>query len=499
MITDNQVKKLKRNLSRGKSLGVSAASSGIDEKTARKYRDLDKLPSELKASRERWWRTHADSFGGVWSEVEPFFKGNPGLEAKTVFEHLQRQYPGEFEDGQLRTFQRRLKIWRASEGPHREVFFSQEHVPGRLCQSDFTHMNRLNISIAGQPFDHLIYHFVLTYSNWETGTICFSESFESLSEGLQNALMELGGVPEEHQTDRLSAAVRKAGSPEEFTDNYQALLNYYRIKGRKTRPSSPHENGDIEQRNNRFKKAVDQGLMLRGSRDFANRPEYESFLRKLFVQLNAGRQKRFAEDQAALGSLPSSRLDTCTRLDVRVGPGSTIRAKHNVYSVDSRLIGETIAVRLYPEYLEIWHGQKCIETIPRLKGTSGHNIQYRHIIDWLVRKPGAFENYRYRESLFPSSHFRMAWDFLKKNHSGPASAKEYLKILHLAARENETMVDNALLALINRNSPISFQAVEKLVSDKACPDISACTAACVNVDDVSLDAYDQLLQEMEVA
>jgi hypothetical protein len=110
---------------------------------------------------------------------------NPGLEAKTLFEDLQRRYPGQFADGQLRTLQRRVKVWRALEGPPKEVFFAQVHKPGELCQSDFTHMNSLGVTIQGQPFDHLIYHFVLSYSNWETGTICFSESLESLSEGLR--------------------------------------------------------------------------------------------------------------------------------------------------------------------------------------------------------------------------------------------------------------------------------------------------------------------------
>ena len=268
-----------------------------------------------------------------------------------VFSHLQRQYPGRFADGQLRTFQRRVKIWRASEGPHREVFFPQVHSPGILGQSDFTHMGELGITIAGQLFDHLIYHFVLTYSNWETGTICFSESFESLSEGLQNALWQLGGVPEGHQTDRLSTAVHKTDSPEEFTQRYQALLNHYQLTGRKTQPSSPNENGDIEQRHYRFKKALDQSLMLRGSRDFASRDEYALFLRQLFAQLNAGRQKRFTEEQAVLGSLPLQRLDACTKLEVRVGPSSTIRVKHNVYSVDSRLIRELVMI---PCTLNIW-------------------------------------------------------------------------------------------------------------------------------------------------
>ncbi|MCP4574668.1 MAG: IS21 family transposase, partial [Deltaproteobacteria bacterium] len=255
-----------------KNFGIAAMKAGMDEKTARKYRDLGKLPSELK--QEHTWRTRQDPFEEVWEEIKIILETIPGLEAKTIFEDLQRRRPGIFSDGQLRTLQRRVKVWRATQGPAKEVMFPQIHTPGELAQSDFTHMNKLGVTIGGQPFDHLIYHFVLTYSNWETGSVCFSESFESLSQGMQNALWELGGVPEKHRTDRLTTAVNKAENPEEFTRRYQDLLDHYGLKGCKTNKNSPNENGDVEQRHHRFKKAVEQALLLRGSRDFADREEY---------------------------------------------------------------------------------------------------------------------------------------------------------------------------------------------------------------------------------
>ncbi len=192
MITDYQVRKLKKFLAEGRSLEVSAARAGMDEKTARKYRDTDKLPSEIKAETIREWRTRKDPFEDVWEIALPLLEVNKGLEAKTLFEYLQRQEPGRFSDGQLRTFQRRVKEWRALEGPAREVYLPQRHSPGKLCQSDFTHMSDLGVPLNGELFDHMVYHFVLTYSNWETCHICFSESFESLSEGLQHSLWQLG-------------------------------------------------------------------------------------------------------------------------------------------------------------------------------------------------------------------------------------------------------------------------------------------------------------------
>lgn len=253
------------------TLGLAAAKAGMDEKTARRYRRLGRLPSEVRV--EHGWRTREDPFLEVWEEIGGKLGINPGLEAKTLFEDLQRRYPGRFSDGQLRTLQRRIKVWRALEGPPKEVFFSQHYRPGEVCQSDFTYMRALGVTIQGQPFDHLIYHFVLPYSNWETGTVCFSESFESLSEGLQNALWELGGVAKAHQTDRLSTAVHKTDHPEEFTRRYRALMSHYRLEARTIGVSKPHEIGDVEQRHFRFKKALEQALMLRASRDFSNREE----------------------------------------------------------------------------------------------------------------------------------------------------------------------------------------------------------------------------------
>ena len=478
-------------LGKGKSLAVSGAKADMDEKTARKYRDLGKLPSEIKV--DHTWRTREDPFTEVWEEVKGKLKINPGFEAKTLFEDLQRRYPGDFADGQLRTLQRRVKIWRALEGPAKEVFFPQVHKPGELCQSDFTDMNALGVTILGQPFEHLLYHFVLTYSNWETGTICFSESFESLSEGLQNALWELGGVPERHRTDRLSAAVQKPDNPEEFTQRYRALLNHYALQGQKTQPRSPNENGDVEQRHYRFKKALEQSLMLRGSRDFPGREDYAAFLVKLFAQLNAGRKDRLAEELRVLRRLTPSRLESCKRLQVRVGPSSTIRANHNVYSVHSRLIGERIEARIHAGHIEIWYAQKKVDSFARLRGDKKHRIQYRHIIDWLVRKPGAFENYRYRDDLFPTTRFRMAYDQLR-DHSPAKSSRQYTELLYLASKESEDGVDNALRILFNRGDTISIESVQEILAgaDKYS------SPRDVEVDEIDLCQYDSLLLSRDI-
>lgn len=470
---------------------IAASKAGMDAKTARKYRRLGRLPSELEPVPR--WRTRPDPFVDVWGEIRELLGANAGLEAKTIFEYLQRNNPGDFQDGQLRTLQRKVKNWRATDGPSREVFFSQQHHPGRLGASDFTHMEQLGVTIQGQSFPHLIYHFVLTYSNWEAGTVCFSESFESLSEGLQNALWELGKAPERHRTDRLSTAVNNTVRPAEFTDRYEGLMRYYGLTGEKIQAGHGNENGDVEQRHHRLKRAVEQELLLRGSRDFASAVEYQRFLQSLFVRLNAGRKQRLAEEMALMRELPERRMESAKRERVKVDSGSLIYVDRNVYSVPSRLIGEIVETRMTMDQVEVWYGQRKVAEMPRLRGRRKHRVDYRHIIDWLVRKPGAFENYRYRDELFPTSRFRMAFDALEERH-GVRGGKEYLLILELAAKESEAKVDEALRTLLELSEmEISARRIEEMLGFEQRVSLRE-----VEVAPVDLRIFDQLCATVEV-
>jgi hypothetical protein len=490
MVTDAQVRRLKRLSKTEKTQELAAVKAGMDIKTARGYLADGRLPTERKPERD--WRTRSDPFDQVWEQVRQQVEANPGLEAKTLFEALQREHPGAFADGQLRTLQRRIKRWRATDGPGREVFFAQKHVPGRLGQSDFTYMNELDLTIGGQSFPHMLYHFVLTYSNWEDVTLCYSESFESLSEGLQNALWKLGGTPLEHRTDRLSTAVNNMSDEKEFTARYEALLRHYRMDGQKIQAGKANENGDVEQRHHRLKRAVEQAVLLRGSRDFASVAHYQEFLRRLLAQLNAGRRERLTVEMQYLRALPERRMESTKRVKVKVDSGSIIYVDRNAYSVNSRLIGEQVQARLNVETVEGWYAGRKVEEMPRLRGRGKHRVDYRHIIDWLVRKPGAFANYRYREELFPTSRFRMAWDALCEVAPLRAS-KRYLEILRLAAREGEARVDEALRGLLEAGEigegKLMVEAVQAALSQAT----SLPPATHIAVAEVALASFDELL------
>ncbi len=334
------------------------------------------------------------------------------------------------------------------------------------------------------------YHFVLAYSNWEATTLCFSESFESLSLGLQNALWELGALPEEHRTDRLSAAVKNL-KREEFTERYQALLRHFGMRSSRTQAGKAHENGDVEQSHHRLKRAIEQELLLRCSRDFSSREEYEGFVAVIVSRRNAARQKRLGEELAVMRPLPARRLDDFTRQWVRVSPSSTIRVRHNTYSVDSRLIGERVQVRVWADQVEVYYGGRRQARMPRLRGEGKHRIDYRHVIHSLVRKPGAFTRYRWREDLFPGILFRVAYDELRRDC--PATAdRQYLKILEVAAQEGEQRVREALQVLIERGQRIRFEALRECLVDPVVEPWE------VMVEKMDVGLYDTLLENREV-
>ena len=492
MVTDQQVRRLFTMQNKYEHQYQAADAAGISSKTAHKYLKGGKLPSQCKV--EHTWPTRKDPFTDEWGFVEQMLEDTQAtLEAKTIFEYLQRAYPGKYHTGQLRTLQRRIKAWKALYGPSKEIFFSQHYYPGQWACSDFTSMNKLNITIAQQPFEHIFYHFVLCYSNWQAGRICFSESFESLSLGIQDALWKLGGVPFLHRTDNLTSAVHKVGHPDIFTDKYRGLAKHYHFESSKTNPASPHENGDVEKSNDLFKKAVDQSLIIRGSRDFDTMEQYKQFLQKIIDRMNQNCHKRFAEELEVLKELPNRRYDDYEIRTCKVGRGGTFRLLHNTYSAHSRLVGETVKVRVYADKLEIWYAQRYIETLPRLRGENGHYINYRHHIDILVRKPGAFENYCYKDNLFPTSLFRIAYDILRDSCSIRQASKEYLRILELAAKENESLVNEALRLLINLEETMSFEKVKEFIDSKQKPP----EPMDVYIESVDNNYYDMLLETPE--
>ena len=462
MKTDNEVQLMLHARTKGKTLQQAAARAGMSVPTARKYLRAAALPSELKEPRD--YRTRPNPFLADWSWVEQQLQRDPALQATTLFTILIERAPERYTPGQLRSFQRHVATWRALHGPDHDVIFAQIHQPGQRGQSDFTHMDELEVTIAGAPFPHLLFHFVLTYSNVEAVALCFTESFESLAEGLEFCLWQVGGVPENHRTDNLSAAVQviEPDGQRRWTDRYLALMTHYGMTPSTNTAGEAHENGDVEQAHHRFKEAADQALRARGSRDFADRPRYVAWLQELARKRNQTRQLRWTTELATLRPLPTTPLHPCRELPVTVTRFSTIRVLHTTYSVPSRLIGVTLTVRVRAETLERSVGSTLTLTLPRLQGRFGAHIDERHLIWSLVRKPGAFAQYRFRDELFPTTAFRVAYDTLVVQVPSRAD-KEYVRVLHLAAATSEVDVAAALALVHESGSTPTFEAVRELV------------------------------------
>jgi len=491
--TNAQVRIIMRERSKGSTQEQAAAKANLNSrKTVWKYEQLGIYPSELKRLRE--YRTRSDPFEEDWGEVEALLEKASELEAKTLFEWLCEQKPGKYQEGQLRTLQRRVSTWRALNS--RELLtLEQVHQPGEVMQTDGTWMNELGITIKGQEFPHMLIHSVLPYSNWEWGRVVQSESLLAIRLGVQSALVKLGHVPKIHQTDNTTAATHKLGpeTREQSTDErgfnaeYLQLMVHFGIEPRSIHLDSPNENGDIESSNGSFKRAVKQHVLLRGSCDFESLEDYEAFVWQIMEKRNALRSERLAEELAVMRPLTVEPWPQMRELRPRVNRAGIIRVCNNGYSVPSGLKGKQITVRIYEWQIEVWYAGQCVETLPRLTGIKKYHINYRHVIDTLLRKPGGFRNYRYRQELFPSSVFRQAWEYLNQRFLPRKADMAFLRILKLAASGLESDVAAVLEELLAAKTAWNDQTVAERVQPLQ--------AHIPNLEQqpVNLSEYDRLL------
>jgi hypothetical protein len=435
-ITDLQVSKYKE-LRRQHSQEAAAAKTGISVASARRLESATTLPSQRSP---RHWRTRADPLAEVWaSEVVRMLQGAPSLMAITVLEELQRRHPERFADGVLRTLQRRISQWRAEQADERELFFAQEHPPGRQGLSDFTVADELDISLGGIAFPHRLYQFALAHSGWRHARVVLGgESFQSLAAGLQDALWMAGGVPQEHRTDSLSAAFNNLAEREELTKRYQDLCQHYGMRPTRNNTGVSHENGAIEARQGSLKRALEQSLLLRGSREFEDLPAYEQFVAETVRRLNARCARAWEAERACLRPLPVRRTADFEEVDARVSKFGVFSAKGVLYSVPSRLAGQRLKVRLHSTHLQAWLGGVKVFECERLHASTAERhpkrIDWRHMLPSLRAKPGAFARWVLRDAMFPRSEYAQAWEYLSQKLPERAACRLMVELLDLADR-----------------------------------------------------------------
>jgi transposase InsO family protein len=467
-------------------VGVAALRAGMHRNTARRYVELGKLPSEL--SEPRSWRTRPDPFAEDWPGIVARLEEAPELEAKALFEHLMSERSGRYQEGQLRTLQRRIQQWRAEHGPPKEIFLPQEHRPGEALQTDFTWAGELGVRIGGEAFEHLLCQSVLPYSNWQSVVVCRSESMLALRGGVQEAVFRLGRVPTWHQTDNSTAATHDLATGKRgFNAEYAELMAHLGMKPRTIGLGQSHQNGDIEAFQGVLKRRLEQHLLLRGSRDFESVEAYQAWLDGVVEQANAPRGERLAEELALLRPLAATRLPRYREVRVRVSSNGTIPVLRNTYSVPPRLSGERVVVRIFDLHLEVFYGGRCQLTVERLRGEGKHRVDYRHVIWSLVKKPWGFARYRYREALFPTAVFRRAYEALTAALSERQADLEYLRVLHLAASTMQCDVEAAVELLLAEHRLPTVDAVRSLVDERE-PEVPAMEPLAVD-----LESYDELL------
>lgn len=494
-ITDQQAR-LYMHHRRTHTRQIAAARAGISASTGARLDADPRLPSQHRTPRGR---RRPDPLIAVWeAEIVPMLQASPDLRPFAVYEEMLRRHP-ELSPGVRRTLERRVRHWQALHGPEREVIFRQEHPPGAQGLSDFTDAGGLGVTIAGETLAHRLYHFRLAFSGWEHAEVVLGgESFTALATGLQNALWSLGGAPGEHRSDSLSAAFRnlERDAAEDQTRRYEALCAHYGMQPTRNNPGVAHENGAIEAPHGHLKAALDQALLLRGTRDFDDLSSYRRFLDELVGRANARRRKAVDTERAALQPLPPRRTTDYDEVLVTVSRSGGFLLRRVFYTVPSRLIGHRLRVRLYDDRLECFLGGTQVATLPRGRAPQGwvnrsrhvHVVDYRHVIHALRRKPAALLNLVYRDQLFPRDAYRQAWEALVGALPPRAACRVMVGLLELA---HERACEAELAA-----------ELERVLAAGALPDLAALrrhfAPAQAAVPDVTvtlpaLASYDALL------
>ena len=474
-ITDHQVHKYKQHRNKLSQVAASA-KAGISERSARRIEEVTSLPSQRAG---RSWRTREDPLSAIWdSELFPLLRTDVQLNAVTLLEELQRRYPGQWGHSVLRTLQRRVRMWRTQFGAEREVYFAQEHPPGRMGLSDFTVADALQVEIGGAPFPHRLYQFALAHSGWRHATVVTTgESFLALSTGLQAALWALGGVPEEHRTDSLSAAFNNLAEQEALTQRYADLCRHYGLRASRCNPGQSNENGSIESRHDSLKSALDQALRLRGSRSFGTQADYDAFVATIVQRFNIRAAKFMVAERPMLKALPVRRTAEFEEMPARVSKYAVFTIKGVLYSAPSQLIGHRLMVRQYAQHIECWLGGQCVLSRPRAKPLEGQrvgrSIDYRHLVGALKRKPGAFARWVLRDAAFPRAVYRQTWECLAAQKPEREACKTMVGLLVLAADGHEAQLAQQLEQLIELNQLPDLHALTQLLAppSSAVPDV----------------------------
>jgi len=482
MVIRSQYRKLMKKYQKTGNVSQSAEHSGMTAKTARKY--ICGGFSDDSSKRERDWRTRADPFDRVWLEVVKHLEAMRSgqcrwVKAKELFDELMLQYPAELSAGMLRSFQRRVSEWKQLHACDEvaEVYFEQVHIPGHFLELDWFHSREMEVSIQGVKWKHLLCHTVLTYSNWEWVEPCQSESFASLKSTLQSTVFELGYVPQKLKTDNSSTAthdLKKIKATEQeaakggktkrcINAKLSVLLEHFGMGFQSIQVGKPNENGDVESANGHLRRYLLDRLSLRGHGDFNSIEAYRQWLHEQLRARNLRRQEKLNHEIAKMKKLVSPRLPEYERVNCSVNKYGLVRIGKGSYSVPRQWRHlRDIEGRLFDERVEIWGNGKVLASFETQPNLGGARIDYRHLLVDLLRKPGAFMHYRYREEFVPGEIWRLCFDQFLERRGVKLGSKEYLLVLGLTLENDRSAVEKALYRLLATDE-LSLEKVKELL------------------------------------
>lgn len=496
-ITEQQVKLyMKSRENRALTQETCSAKAGFSPRSAHTIECGHHHTQQPKKIRD--YKTRKCALDDIWTnELVIMLEANPELQPKTLLIYLQRTYVDDsglplYEDSILRTLQRRVADWCARHGESKDVIFPQIHIPGQQSLSDFTHMDRSEILIQGMVFKHMLYHFRLVYSKWSYVKVIQSgESFQALSQGLQEALFHLGGSTKEHRTDSLSAAFKNLTeeAKRDTTMQYHALCLHYGMEPTRNNKGESHENGSVESSHGHVKNRIAQELILRGSNDFSSLQAYEAWVQEIVLNSNRRNSKQFSVEKAALQPLPENKVMDYELLSVTITSLSIMVVRNMTYSVPSRLAGHTLTLHLYQHSIEAYLGSSQVISIKRKyrhEQKTRYVIDYHHIIHALIKKPRAFRFCQYRNEILPNDTYRRIWEYLDATESKDVAPKIMLRVLKLAADYDcEALLGQQVLAVIQSKAPVDIQHIESQfnISNPTLPIVDCEQHALVHYDD----------------
>ena len=459
---------------KGKTQAQIASQVGCSVSTVGRYLRDGKVPVYKRSNKSN----RKDPLDGYYDIIKEKLQLEGNILLDDLFEYIQMKG----YTGSARTLRRKTKKLR-DYYKSKEVFFQREVSPNEIMEGDFT---EYYVEIAGVKRKTYIWVTSLPYSNRIHATPFYNCTFECFAEGSMKAFENFSGTAKTYRLDNMSPVVKKVlkGKDREITQKFASFKDHYGLTPDFCSPGRGNEKGNVESNNKHLKRKITSRINLYNKK-FETLEQFQEFLWKLCDELNRRDKVVSKFSIEKLNPLPVAPFRAFRSIVVSISKYSLFSLDNtgHMYSVPSNLIGLYLEVRVYTNKIQVIHEQEKVCEHKRLYGPKGiASIQLEHIIDGLIKKPGAIKDWKYRDLLFEKEAWKRFYERLIK--SGGRD-KDYLKCLKLVSTHGRELVTTAMeLALEEDVVNLSF--LEELLEGKESLDLSPLN--------INLDSYDHFLQ-----